>query len=223
LHIKEIEFQNFKSFGKKIKIPFFDGFTTISGPNGSGKSNIVDGILFCLGLSSSRTLRAEKLTDLIYNGDNVKKPDFARVTIRFDNSDREMPVDLDEVNITRKIRQTESGYYSYYYFNDKAVTLGDIHTHLAKARITPEGYNVVMQGDVTRITEMTPTERRKIIDEIAGVAEFDHKKDQAMNELEIVSEHFVLQQLWSKHHLQLVLGEQVVRVLHLLPFVQQGL
>ncbi|MCD4845226.1 MAG: chromosome segregation protein SMC [Methanosarcinales archaeon] len=188
MHIKEIEFQNFKSFGKKIKIPFFDGFTTISGPNGSGKSNIVDGILFCLGLSSSRTLRAEKLTDLIYNGDNAKKPDFARVTIRFDNSDREMPVDLDEVNITRKIRQTESGYYSYYYFNDKAVTLGDIHTHLAKARITPEGYNVVMQGDVTRITEMTPTERRKIIDEIAGVAEFDHKKDQAMNELEIVRE-----------------------------------
>jgi len=188
LHIKEIEFQNFKSFGKNIKIPFFDGFTTISGPNGSGKSNIVDGILFCLGLSSSRTLRAEKLTDLIYNGDKAKKPDFARVTIRFDNSDREMPVDLDEVNITRKIRQTESGYYSYYYFNDRPVTLSDIHTYLAKARITPEGYNVIMQGDVTRITEMTPTERRKIIDEIAGVAEFDHKKDQAMNELEIVRE-----------------------------------
>ncbi|HUW67669.1 MAG TPA: AAA family ATPase, partial [Candidatus Nanoarchaeia archaeon] len=83
MHIKEIEFQNFKSFGKKIKIPFYDGFTTISGPNGSGKSNIVDGILFCLGLSSSRTMRAEKLTDLIYNGDGGKKPDFALVSIRF--------------------------------------------------------------------------------------------------------------------------------------------
>jgi len=188
VHIKEIEFQNFKSFGRKIKIPFYDGFTTISGPNGSGKSNIVDGILFCLGLSSSRTLRAEKLTDLIFNGDGGKKPDFAQVVIRFDNSDREMPVDSDEIIITRKVRQTNSGYYSYYYFNNKAVTLREIHNYLAKAGITPEGYNVVMQGDVTRITEMTATERRKIIDEIAGVAEFDNKKDHAINELDIVKE-----------------------------------
>jgi chromosome segregation protein len=188
VHIKEIEFQNFKSFGKKIKIPFYDGFTTISGPNGSGKSNIVDGILFCLGLSSSRTMRAEKLTDLIYNGDGGKKPDFALVSIRFDNSDREMPVDSDIVTITRKVRQTEAGYYSYYYFNDKAVSLTDIHNYLSKARITPEGYNVVMQGDVTRITEMSAMERRKIIDEIAGVAEFDNKKDKAISELDIVKE-----------------------------------
>ncbi|MCX9074944.1 MAG: chromosome segregation protein SMC [Candidatus Methanoperedens sp.] len=187
MHIKEIELQNFKSFGKKSKIPFFDDFTTISGPNGSGKSNIIDGILFGLGLSSSRVLRAEKLTDLIFNADNGRK-NFAHVTIRFDNKDREMPVDSDEIVITRKLRQTETGYYSYYYFNDTPVTLADIHNYLSKAKITPEGYNVVMQGDVTHIIEMTPTERRKIIDEIAGVAEFDEKKDQAFNELEIVRE-----------------------------------
>ena len=188
MHIKELEFINFKSFGKKVKIPFFDGFTTISGPNGSGKSNIIDGILFVLGLSSSRTLRAEKLTDLIYNGEGSKKPDFAQVTIRFDNTDREMPFDADEISITRKIRETDSGYYSYFYFNGKAVSLGDVHNYLAKARVTPEGYNVVMQGDVTRIINMTPGERRKIIDEIAGVAEFDSKRDRALSELEIVRE-----------------------------------
>jgi chromosome segregation protein len=187
VHIKEVEFQNFKSFGKKVKIPFFDDFTTISGPNGSGKSNIVDGVLFALGLSNSRIMRAEKLTDLIFNNDNGRK-EFAQVTVRFDNTDREMPVDSNEVTITRKVRQTDSGYYSYYYFNEKAVSLGDIHNYLAKARITPEGYNVVMQGDVTNIIQMTVTERRKIIDEIAGVAEFDDKKDQAMNELDIVRE-----------------------------------
>jgi chromosome segregation protein len=187
LHIKEIELQNFKSFGKKVKIPFFDDFTTISGPNGSGKSNIIDGILFALGLSNSRVMRAEKLTDLIYNGD-TRPRDFAQVSIHFDNKDREMPVDSDEVVITRKVRQTESGYYSYYYFNEKAVGLSDIHNYLSKAKITPEGYNVVMQGDVTNIIEMTATERRKIIDEIAGVAEFDDKKEQALNELEIVRE-----------------------------------
>ncbi len=188
MHIKEIELQNFKSFGKKVKIPFFDDFTTISGPNGSGKSNIIDSILFALGLSNSRVLRAEKLTDLIFNGDLKIRRDFAQVTIRFDNSDREMPVDADDVVITRKIKQTDSGYYSYYYFNEKAVSLNDIHNYLAKARITPEGYNVVMQGDVTAIIEMTQTERRKIIDEIAGVAEFDEKKEQALNELDIVRE-----------------------------------
>ncbi len=187
MHIKEIELQNFKSFGKKVKIPFFDDFTTISGPNGSGKSNIIDGILFCLGLSNSRVMRAEKLTDLIFNADSGRK-NFAQVTIRFDNLDREMPVDSDEIVISRKLRQTESGYYSYYYFNDMPVGLADIHNYLSKAKITSEGYNVVMQGDVTRIIEMTATERRKIIDEIAGVAEFDEKKEQAMNELEIVRE-----------------------------------
>nr|WP_321497164.1 chromosome segregation protein SMC [uncultured Methanolobus sp.] len=188
MHIKELEFINFKSFGKKVKIPFFDGFTTISGPNGSGKSNIIDGILFVLGLSSSRTLRAEKLTDLIYNGESSKKPDFAQVTIRFDNTDREMPYDADEISITRKIRETDSGYYSYFYFNGKAVSLTEVHNYLAKARVTPEGYNVVMQGDVTRIINMTAGERRKIIDEIAGVAEFDSKRDRALSELEIVRE-----------------------------------
>jgi chromosome segregation protein len=186
VYIKEIEFVNFKSFGKKVKISFYNDFTTISGPNGSGKSNIIDGILFALGLTSSRTLRAEKLTDLIYNGDEAKKPDFAQVTIRFENTDRKLPLDLDEVEISRKVRRTKTGYNSYFYFNGKAVTLGEIHFQIAKAGITPEGYNVVMQGDVTQIISMTSVERRKIIDEIAGVAEFDERKQKALGELEIV-------------------------------------
>lgn len=186
MYIKEIEFVNFKSFGKKVKISFYNDFTTISGPNGSGKSNIIDGILFALGLSSSRTLRAEKLTDLIYNGDRNKKPEFAQVTIRFDNTDRKLPLDLDEIEISRKVRRTKNGYYSYFYFNGKSVSLTEIHAQLAKAGVTPEGYNVVMQGDVTQIISMTATERRKIIDEIAGVAEFDSRKQKALNELEVV-------------------------------------
>ena len=186
MYIKEIEFVNFKSFGKKVKISFYNDFTTISGPNGSGKSNIIDGILFALGLSSSRTLRAEKLTDLIYNGEEAKKPDFAQVTIRFDNSDRKLPLELDEVEISRKVRRTKSGYYSYFYFNGRTVNLGEIHFQLAKAGVTPEGYNVVMQGDVTQIISMTSVERRKIIDEIVGVTEFEERKQKSLGELEIV-------------------------------------
>jgi chromosome segregation protein len=185
MHIKEIELNNFKSFGRKAKIPFFDDFTTISGPNGSGKSNVIDSILFCLGLSNSRSMRAEKLTDLIYSV-NGKSPGSADVTIRFDNTDREMPVEQDEVTITRRIKSSDSGYYSYYYFNEKPVSLSEVHDHLLKAKISPDGYNVVMQGDVTRIIEVSNFERRKMVDEIAGTAEFDEKTDKALAELDIV-------------------------------------
>ncbi|CAJ37373.1 chromosome segregation protein SMC [Methanocella arvoryzae] len=187
MHIKEIELSNFKSFARKVKVPFYDDFTTISGPNGSGKSNIIDSILFCLGLSNSRTMRAEKLTDLIYSVDG-KSPGTAEVTIRFDNVDRELPIDLDEITVTRRIKSSDSGYYSYYYFNDKPSSLNEIHEQLAKARISQDGYNVVLQGDVTRIISMSDTERRKIIDEIAGTAEFDDKTDKALSELEVVRE-----------------------------------
>ncbi|MEM2924111.1 MAG: chromosome segregation protein SMC [Methanocellales archaeon] len=188
MYIKEIVLQNFKSFGKKVTIPFFDDFTAVSGPNGSGKSNIIDSILFALGLSTSKTMRAEKLTDLIYKDGNGKSPDFAEVTVKFDNRDRELPINSDEVVITRRIKQTESGYYSYFYLNDRACSLSEIQNQLAKARITPDCFNVILQGDVTRIIEMSPIERRRIIDEIAGVAEFDEKTDQAYDELNIVRE-----------------------------------
>lgn len=188
MYIKEIELQNFKSFWKRVKIPFFDDFTTISGPNGSGKSNIIDAILFALGLSTSKMMRAEKLTDLIYNGSERKNPDFAEVTIRFDNTDREIPLNEDEISVTRKIQRTDKGYYSYFYFNNKACSLNDIHTYLSKAKISPEGYNITMQGDVTDIIEMGPVERRKIVDDVAGVAEFDAKKERSYGELETVRE-----------------------------------
>lgn len=189
MYIKEIEFVNFKSFGKRVKIPFYEGFTAISGPNGSGKSNIIDGILFALGLSGSKTMRAEKLTDLIFNDAKSKQPEFAQVTITFDNTDRKAPVEADEFEISRKIKQTKSGYYSYFYFNGKSVSLTEVHELLGKSGVTPEGYNVVMQGDISQITaKMSPTERRKIIDEIAGVSEFDEKKQKSLAELDIVKE-----------------------------------
>ena len=188
MHIKEIELVNFKSFGRKVVIPLHNDFVAITGPNGSGKSNVVDALLFALSLSSSRAMRAERLPDLIYRGDNGKNPDFAQVTVKFDNSSRTVPVDEDVVEISRKVRLTKNKYQSIYYFNGNPCTQAEIHDHLSRAGITPEGYNVVMQGDVTRIIEMSPLERRRIIDEIAGVAEFDEKKKKALEELEVVRE-----------------------------------
>jgi chromosome segregation protein len=182
LHITELEIDNFKSFSKKTKIPLLEGFSVISGPNGSGKSNIIDSILFVLALSSSRNLRAEKLTDLINlnSGKNI-----AEVSIAFS----------DGTKIRRRIKRTGNGYYSYNYLNDRLCKQSDIVDHLAKYGIKPHGYNVVMQGDVTRIMEMSDTERRKIIDEIAGVAEFDTKKQQALAELDIVRERIEREEL----------------------------
>ncbi len=175
MYITQLEIDNFKSFGRKTKIPFFEGFTVVSGPNGSGKSNIIDSILFVLALSGARGLRAEKLTDLI-NVNTGKNT--AEVTITFS----------DGTVIRRRIKRTPTGYYSYNYLNNRLCKQGDVIELLAKYGIKPEGYNVVMQGDITRIMEMSNTERRKIVDEIAGVAEFDHKREQALAELGVVRE-----------------------------------
>lgn len=175
MYITHLEIDNFKSFARKTKIPFFEGFTVISGPNGSGKSNIIDSILFALALSGARGLRAEKLTDLI-NVNTGKNT--AEVGITFS----------DGTTIRRRIKRTPAGYYSYNYLNGRLCKQSDVIEFLAKLGVKPEGYNVVMQGDITRIMEMSDGERRKIIDEIAGVAEFDNKREQALSELEVVRE-----------------------------------
>lgn len=174
MHIVQVDIDNFKSFSRKTKIPFYEGFTVISGPNGSGKSNIIDAILFVLALSSSRNLRAEKLTDFI---NNVSGKNIAEVTLTFS----------DGTKIRRRIKQTsQSNYYSYYYLNEKTCSQTEILDLLAEKGIKPHGYNVVMQGDVSRIMDMSDLERRRIIDGIAGVAEFDAKKEQALMELDQV-------------------------------------
>jgi chromosome segregation protein len=188
LYIKEVDLKNFKSFGKMVRVPLRNDFITVTGPNGSGKSNIVDALLFALCLSNSRAMRAERLPDLIYRGDNGKNPDFAEVTVRLDNSERSFPLDQDIIEVSRKIKVKDDKYASSYYFNGKSCSQGDLQDKLTKAGITPEGYNIVMQGDVTRIIEMTPVERRKIVDEIAGVSEFDEKKKKALEELDVVRE-----------------------------------
>ncbi len=206
MHITEVVLDGFKSFGRTTRIPFYDDFTVVTGPNGSGKSNIIDGVLFALGLARTRGIRAKKLTDLIYNpghddGDGTGGPNEASVTVVLSNEDgtldrsqvvsaagTENVGDVSEITIKRRVKETEENYYSYYYLNGRSVNLSDVRDLLAAAGVTPEGYNVVMQGDVTEIINMTPYQRRGIIDEIAGVAEFDAKKEAAYEELETVEE-----------------------------------
>lgn len=208
MYIKRLVLENFKSFGRRTELPFHDDFTTVSGPNGSGKSNIIDAILFALGLARTRGMRAQKLTDLIYNPgheggeeEDPDRPKEAFVEVTLDNSDRTLTRaqvesaagtkdigDVDEITVRRRVKRTDENYYSYYYLNERSVNLSDIQGLLSQAGVAPEGYNVVMQGDVTGIINMTPYRRREIIDEIAGVAEFDEKREAALEELETVKD-----------------------------------
>jgi len=172
--------ENFKSFGNKLKVPFFPGYTAITGPNGSGKSNIADAILFVLGPKSSKVMRAGKLTDLIFNGGKKHKnpAKYCKVSLVFDNKKRKMNIDANEVILTRMIKRAPlknnpDNYYSYFYINSRSCSFSDFQNILVHARISGEGYNIVKQGDVTNLTEMGGVDRRKIIDEIAGISNFD--------------------------------------------------
>jgi chromosome segregation protein len=176
MHLKTVEMENFKSFGGKVTVPLMEGYTAITGPNGSGKSNITDAILFVLGPKSPKAVRAGRLTDLIFDGGKSKnKASFMKVSLVFDNRDRIMPWDADEVRLTRFIKMSDNGqdYNSYFYINDQKSTLTDFDNLLTKARISAEGYNLVQQGDVTHIVQMGNTQRRGILDSISGIASFD--------------------------------------------------
>uniref|UniRef100_A9A9R6 Chromosome partition protein Smc n=1 Tax=Methanococcus maripaludis (strain C6 / ATCC BAA-1332) TaxID=444158 RepID=A9A9R6_METM6 len=197
--LSEIHMKNFKSFkNSKLKIP--DGFTAILGPNGSGKSNTIDGICFVLGKTSAKSLRAGKFNQLItyHNG---KRESFAEVTLFFDNKDRKMPVESNKVGISRKVKI--NGDNNYYLIWDeekevkengeikkimeekrKKVKKSEILDFIGKISLSADGFNIILQGDLIKIIDTTPNERRKIIDEISGVAEFDEKGEKAEKELE---------------------------------------
>lgn len=228
MYIKRLELTNFKSFGGTTPIPLLPGFTVVSGPNGSGKSNLIDALLFCLGLAGSKGMRAERLPDLVNHTQSTRNRSTveASVTVTFeleaaeiqsweaaaaeeqggsspdDGEDSEAGEAAErtaaatlslhptkEWSVTRKLRVTQQGTYtSNYYINSEACTLTELHEALNRLRIYPEGYNVVLQGDVTRIISMNPRERREIIDELAGVAAFDRKIDQAKEKLDAVKD-----------------------------------
>lgn len=204
VYIKRIELSRFKSFGNTTRIPLLPGFTVVSGPNGSGKSNILDALLFALGLASSRGMRAERLPDLVNHdrNNNGNRHAEATVTVTFDIAEvpeadavalqhggKNEQVVPGEWSVTRRLRVTKDGNYSSTYFiNGQTCTQTEVHDRLKQLRIYPEGYNVVLQGDVTRIITMSPRERREIIDELAGVAEFDRKIERAKETLEGVKE-----------------------------------
>ncbi len=186
VRIEKVVLHGFKSFAGKTTLLFPSNFTVICGPNGSGKSNILDAICFVLGRSSAKRLRADRMHEMIFHGSKKRSAmDTATVSIYFENKDRKIPVEEDEVIITRKVNKKG---ISIYKLNGQTVTREKILEILRPAGIHPEGHNIILQGDITDVIEMSPIERREIIDEIAGIREFDEKREKAIRELEKVEE-----------------------------------
>ncbi len=168
----KLRLKNFKSF-KKAELPITDGFTAIVGSNGSGKSNILDAMLFVLGITSLKTLRAGKLTDLV-NTD--AKESYAKVDLNIKENNKEYEVS----------RMIDKQGKSVYRLDGKRTTLNEISSLLTELGIDVDGHNIVTQGDITKIIEMSPIERREVIDSVAGLSEFDEKKEEALKELDKV-------------------------------------
>ncbi|MEM4368839.1 MAG: chromosome segregation protein SMC [Candidatus Woesearchaeota archaeon] len=184
--ITKLVLDGFKSFGKRTELLFDEGFNVIVGPNGSGKSNVTEAICFVLGRSSAKSLRAERASSFIYNGGKTKQPaKQAEVSLFFDNSSKVFPVNEDEVKITRIVGQDGQ---SKYKINGKTRTRQELLELLAAAKIDPNGYNLILQGDIVRFVEMSPIERRQLVEDIAGIGIYEEKKAQALNELAKVEE-----------------------------------
>jgi len=174
----------FKSFANRTELLFGNNFNCVLGPNGSGKSNVLDSLCFVLGKAGSKGLRAEKSANLIYNGGKLKDPaKQGEVSIFFDNSNKTFPTEDNEIKITRII--TQSG-QSKYKINDKTRTRQQIRDLLGIAKIDPDAYNIILQGDIVKFTEMPSVERRMLIEDISGISVYEEKKHKALLELEKV-------------------------------------
>lgn len=183
--INKLVLQGFKSFAHRTELVFEDNFNVILGPNGSGKSNLGESICFVLGRLSAKSLRAERAANLLFNGGLKKKEPAAKakVEIYFNNQQKAFPLETKEVVISRSISKKGT---STYRINSQKVTRFEVMELLAKARIDPDGYNIVLQGDINRFVEMHPLERRKIIEEIAGISVYEERRHKALLELEKV-------------------------------------
>jgi len=182
-YIKKIEIKGFKSFGQTAKIVLDKGFTAITGPNGSGKTNVVDAVLFALGELSTKRLRAENAAKLIFHGSEkagLERAKMAKVVIQFDNSDGRIPVDTTTVTISREVYRNGQ---SVYRLNGRRISRVHIMEILSMAGISSTSQNIILQGTITRLTDISPMERRKIIEDLVGIAQYDAEKAEAEEKL----------------------------------------
>ena len=185
-YIKKLVMHGFKSFPKKTEIPFTPEINCVLGPNGSGKSNITDALCFVLGRLSAKSMRAEKSANLIFMGTKQFAPSGeASVELIFDNSDNAFSIDEKEISIKRIIRKNNQAIYQ---INNQTKTRQEILFLLAQAGIDPNGFNIILQGEIQNFVSMHNEERRKIIEEVSGISVYESRKQKSLKELEKTDE-----------------------------------
>ncbi len=182
--IKRMEIQGFKSFANKLNIDLCKGFSAFVGTNGSGKSNVIDALCFVLGKTSKKSMRADMMTDLIFNGGKgARSAKFAEVSLIFDNSNNEFPYEGSEFKISRRILEKGN---SIFKINDKPVKRQEILNALSHSNINPDGFNIILQGDIQKFVDLTSDDRRKIIEDVSGISVYEDKKRKSLMELDKV-------------------------------------
>ena len=185
-YVKKLVMSGFKSFARKTELPFTSGINVVLGPNGSGKSNISDAICFVLGRLSAKSMRATKAGNLIFLGTKVAAPaKEAHVEIFFDNEDRAFDMDEKEISIKRIVRKNGQ---SIYKINGETKTRQEVLSLLAQAGMDPNGFNIVLQGEIQNFVRMQSDERRAIIEEVAGISIYESRKEKSLKELEKTEE-----------------------------------
>ncbi len=189
MRLRSLEIQGFKSFPDKTRLDFDDGITAVVGPNGSGKSNIADAMRWVLGEQSTKTLRGNKMEDVIFGGTQARKAvGYASVSMTIDNSDRAMPVEEDLITVTRKLYRSGE---SEYRLNSAMVRLKDIHEMLMDTGLGRDGYSIIGQGRISEIVSAKPTGRREIFEEAAGIAKYRYRKEEAEKKLDQAEENLL--------------------------------
>ena len=189
MYLKSLEIQGFKSFPDKISLTFDKGLTAVVGPNGSGKSNIGDSVRWVLGEQSTKTLRGNKMEDVIFSGTVARKPmGFAAVTLNIDNSDKTIPDMDDEVAVTRKLYRSGE---SEYMINGRSCRLKDINELFMDTGLGRDGYSIIGQGRIAEIVAQKSNERRDIFEEAAGISKFRYKKLEAERKLTAAQENLL--------------------------------
>ena len=184
--IKKLVMKGFKSFARETVIDLDRHMNVIVGPNGSGKSNITDALCFVLGRLSIKSIRAAKSSHLIFSGNKFYKPaQFAYVEIVLDNTARLFAIEKDEISLKRSVNKNGQ---STYRINDDVRTRQEVLELLSQAGIDPHGFNIVLQGEIMRFVKMASDERRKIIEEVAGISIYEMRKEKSLKELDKTEE-----------------------------------
>src|SRR6476620_7029603 len=181
MRLKRLEMVGFKSFAEKTRVEFEPGITAVVGPNGCGKSNIADSIRWGLGEMSAKSLRSQQMLDVVFNGTSNRPPQgFCEVSLTFDNTSHQIPIDYTEVTVSRRLFRSGE---SEYFINKTQCRLKDVRDLFLDTGVGNDGYYVMAQGKIEFILSAKPEERRELFEEAAGVSKYKVRREEALRRL----------------------------------------